>query len=262
MQTKSARIIASALFAVMAGGVPVFAQDTAQDTVQDSRAVSFSGMIGVGYAPTYEGSDTSDALAVFDFNASFAGGRFFVGTRGIGFAPILTDALTVRLALSYGGGRAVKDDPARLAGLGDIDDEALALLTADYRMGQFGLGAEVTGGADYGTTAKFSLSTGVECTDRITVGGEINATYADGQHMQQYFGVSGAQAGASGKAAYSAGSGLKSVGISMGATYALTDTMSIEIGAEHQQLLEDAKNSPITLDASQTFAFLGVSAHF
>jgi MipA family protein len=254
MQTKSVKIIASALLAAVASGAPVVAQDT--------RAVSFSGMIGAGYAPTFEGSDKSEALAVFDLNASFAGGRYFVGTQGIGFAPVLSDQLTVKLAVSYGGGRKVSDDPTRLAGLGDIDDEALALLTAEYSVGQFAFGAEVTGGADYGTTAKLALSTGVECTDRITIGGEINATYADGQHMGQYFGVTAAQAGASGKSLYDAGSGLKSVGISMGATYALSDTMSIEIGAEHQQLMEDAKNSPITLDASQTFAFLGVSAHF
>ncbi len=258
MQTKSTKIIASAIFAIVSAGQPGFAEDTAPDT----RAVSFSGMIGAGYGPTFEGSDKSEALAVFDFNASFAGGHYFAGTQGIGFAPVLTDELTVKIALGYGGGRAVKDDPTRLAGLGDIDDEALAILSTEYRMGQIAFGAEVTGGADYGTTAKIAVSTGVECTDRITLGGEINATYADGQHMQRYFGVSGAQSGASGKAIYSADSGLKSVGISLGASIKLTEATSIEFGAEHQRLMEDAKNSPITLEAGQTFAFLGVSARF
>jgi MipA family protein len=255
MQTASAKLIAVSLLAATASGAPAHAQE--------KRAVAFSAMVGAGYGPTFEGSDRSKALAVFDFNAEFAGGRYFVGLQeGIGFAPILTDDMTVKLAVTYGGGRKVSDDPSRLAGLGDIDDEALALLSAEYRMGNVALGAEVTGGADYGTTATVALSTGVECTDRITIGGEINATYADGQHMQRYFGVSSAQSLASGKATYGAGSGLKSVGISLGATVALTDSTSIQFGAEHQQLMDDAKHSPITLDDSQTFAFLGISTHF
>jgi MipA family protein len=254
MQTIFAKLVAPILFAAVSAGAPVLAQD--------AKGFSFSGMVGAAYAPTFEGSDKSEALALFDLNASFAGGRYFIGTRGIGFAPVLSDQLTVKVSLGYGGGRAVSDDPTRLAGLGNIGDEALAILSTEYRMGTMVFGAEVTGGEDFGTTAKLSVSTGVECTDRITLGGEINATYADGEHMQRYFGVTAAQSAGSGKAAYSAGSGLKSVGVSLGANIALTEATSIEFGAEHLRLMEDAKNSPITLEAGQTFAFLGVSTRF
>ena len=229
---------------------------------EQGRAVSFSALIGAGYGATYEGSDRSEALPILDLNASFAEGRYFLGTRGIGIAPILTDTLTVKAAIGYGGGRKVKDDPSRLAGLGDLDDEALAILNAEFHMGTLTMGAEITGGADYGATAKLALSTGVECTDRISVGGEVAVTYADGKHMQRYFGVTGEQSAASGKAVYSAGSGLKSASVTLTANYALTDRTGVTLGVEQQRLLDDAADSPIARDADQTFAFLGVSAHF
>jgi outer membrane scaffolding protein for murein synthesis (MipA/OmpV family) len=38
--------------------------------------------------------------------------------------------------------------------------------------------------------------------------------------------------------------------------------MGITLGVEQQRLLEDAGASPITLDANQKFAFLGVSIQF
>lgn len=254
MRLAGTSIIIAALLTTLVAAAPAMAED--------GRAVSFSAMVGAGYGATFEGSDRSKALPVFDLNASFAGGRYFIGTQGIGFAPVLTETLTVKAAIGYGGGRKVKDDPTRLAGLGDLDDQVLGMVTADYQMGTVTLGGEITAGADYGTTAKLALSTGVECTDRITIGGEIGLTYADGRHMQRYFGVTPAQSAASGKAVHGAGAGLKSASILLTANYALSDTMGITLGVEQQRLLEDAAASPITLDADQTFAFAGVSVRF
>jgi hypothetical protein len=110
MQTTSANIIASTLFAGVIAGQPVVAQD--------ARAYPFSAMVGAACAPTLEGSDRSRALALFDLNASFAGGRYFVGTQGIGFAPVLTDELTVKVAPGYGGGRGrvERSDPSGRTG--------------------------------------------------------------------------------------------------------------------------------------------------
>lgn len=229
---------------------------------ESARPVAFSAMLGAVYAPLYEGSDKSEASGLVDFNASFGEGRFFAGTRGIGYAPVMTETMTLSVALGYGGGRDVKDDPTNLAGLGDIDNEALGILSGEYRAGQIAFGADVVAGEDYGVTADFKVSTGVECTDRITLGGEISATYADDSHMQRYFGVTAAQSAASGKSVYGAGSGFKSAGIGVSASYAVTEWAAIQVGANYDRLMGDAGRSPITRDKGQASAFIGLSTQF
>jgi MipA family protein len=229
---------------------------------EGTRPFAFSTMVGAGYAPIYEGSDNSEAFPLLDFTVSFGEGRFFAGTRGIGYAPVLTDALSVRLGVAYGGGRKMKDDPANLAGLGDIDDEALGLLSAEYQMGQIGFGADVLAGSDYGVTAEFKVSTTVALSDRLSLGGDIGATYADAGHMQRYFGVTAAQSAASGRAEFETGSGIKSGGVGITFSYACTEATAVMLGARYDRLMGDAADSSITRDASQTSAFLGLSTNF
>jgi MipA family protein len=229
---------------------------------EDDRPFVFSGMLGAGYAPTYEGSDRSEASGLIDFNVSFADGRFFAGTRGIGYAPVLTEAMSLKVALGYGGGRDVKDDSVSLRGLGDIADEALGIVSAEYRVGQISFGADLMAGDDYGVTADLKLATGFEISDRITLGGEVGVTYADVTHAQRYFGVTAAQSAASGKAVYAAGSGLKSAGVGLSASFAMTEATSVEFGAHYDELMGDAADSPITRDKAQASAFLGVSTRF
>jgi MipA family protein len=229
---------------------------------EGTRPFAFSAMLGGIYAPTYEGSDTSEGGALVDFNVSIRDGLFFAGTRGIGFAPINTETMSVKLAIGYGGGRKMKDDPTNLTGLGDIDNEGLAIVSGEYRIGQISFGADLTGGKDYGVTADFKVSTGVECTDRITLGAEISATYADTTHMQRYFGVTSAQSAASGLAGYGAGSGIKSAGVGVTVNFAVTEATGITFGARYDKLMGDAADSPITRDTAQPSAFLGVSVQF
>jgi MipA family protein len=229
---------------------------------EGARPVAFSAMLGAVYAPLYEGSDKSEASGLVDFNVSFGEGRFFAGTRGIGYAPVLTDTVTLSVALGYGGGRDMKDDPTNLAGLGDLDYEALAILSGEYRAGQIGFAADVVAGEDYGVTADLKVTAGFDLSDRISLGSEISATYADTSHMQRYFGVTAVQSAASGKAVYDAGSGFKSTGIGVSASFAVTDRAAIRVGAGYDRLIGDAGRSPITRDKGQASAFLGLSTQF
>lgn len=251
---RSSTLATAVALAVAAG--------TGTARAEGSSPFSFSGTLGGIYAPAYEGSDKQKGGALIDFNVSIRDGLFFAGTRGIGFAPINTETMSVKLAIGYGGGRKMKDDPGNLTGLGNIDDEALAIVSGEYRVGQISFGADLTGGQDYGATVDFKVSTGVECTDRITIGGEISATYADSTNMQRYFGVTAAQSVASGKAVYGAGAGIKSAGIGLTATFAMTDATAILFGARYDKLMGDAGRSPVTRDSAQVSAFLGVSTQF
>jgi MipA family protein len=228
---------------------------------EGDRPFAFSGTLGASFQPTYEGSENSETRGLIDFNVSFGDGRFFAGTRGIGYTAVMTEEMTLRVALGYGGGRD-EDDDADLAGLGDIDAEALAVLSGEYRLGQVSFGADILAGQDYGATADLKVSTGFQVSDRVTIGAEASATYADNSHMQRYFGVTATQSAASGKAAYSAGSGIKSAGVGVLVSFAVTEATSIDFGARYARLMGDAGDSPITKDKAQPSAFLGVSTRF
>ncbi len=64
--------------------------------------------------------------------------------------------------------------------------------------------------------------------------------------MQTYFGINSTQSANSGYAVYSAGSGLKNVGLAIGATYRLSTSWTISGNAQVTQLTDYAAGSPIT----------------
>jgi MipA family protein len=135
-------------------------------------------------------------------------------------------------------------------------------LSAEYRMGQFGFGADVMAGSDYGVTADLKATTTIALSEKMNLSGEVLATYADTGHMQRYFGVTGAQAAASGLGAYAAGSGIKSAGVGITVSYDCTEATSVLMGARYSRLAGDAGDSPITREASQASAFVGLSTRF
>ena len=75
------------------------------------------------------------------------------------------------------------------------------------------------------------------------IGLRPNVTYAS-EHANDR--MTAAQSANSGYAVYSAGSGLKNVGVSAGVTYRLTRSWTVSANAQVTQLLGYAAGSPIT----------------
>ncbi len=76
----------------------------------------------------------------------------------------------------------------------------------------------------------------------------VRTTYADENYMDTYFGVSSSDAARSGLKRYSADSGMKDVGVSVTAIYALNKSWGITGGIAFSRLLGDAKKSPLVDD--------------
>jgi outer membrane scaffolding protein for murein synthesis (MipA/OmpV family) len=81
--------------------------------------------------------------------------------------------------------------------------------------------------------------------------------------MQNSFGISGAQAASSQKnySPYTAESGIKDVGLSASVSHAVTDHISVMLGAKYARLLGDAADSPLVDqegDANQLQGMLGL----
>lgn len=221
---------------------------------------------GAGIVPEYEGSDNYEVVPVPVVEAEYQEGLFFLsGRRGIGSYPIRTDDYKIGGSIGYDFGRDESDDRENLTGMGDVDGSVTANLMADHTI----LGvANIAGGVttaltgDYGTTADIRLGSRYPVNDRVSLTGSVGTTLADDEHMQHFFGVSPSQSAASGYAAHDAGAGFKSVGVSIGANYAIDDRWNVNATIKGDQLLGDAADSPVVKDEFQSSGFVTTSYRF
>lgn len=261
------------------------------ESVQDAR---FSLLLGggVGFQPLYEGSDeyrtVGFPIIAPSFGTSDGPRRFeFRSLDDVRVHLLHFDRLSLGPVLGYRFGRD-ETDAARLQGLGDIDNGLVAggfvaydlVAGPDTRLGlALAISGQVTGddvatsgfgapnfrvGTDYGLETDLSLSLERTVSDRLRVTGKLGSTYANGDYMRTYFGVSPAQAANSvaGLSAFDADAGIKDVYLNLGATYAVTERFELRASFGYQRLLGDAADSPVTVDADQFTGAFGAAYRF
>ncbi len=237
----------------------------AQEPAPETKNWNYTLGAGVGYAPTYEGSDEYDALPVPVVNIEYKDGLFFTNTsNGIGSYPLRGENYKVGASIGYAGGRNEDDDRKNLRGMGDVDASATANFLAEYDLGPAQLAGKVSTAlsGDYGTTAELKVGSRYWVSEKIILSGSIGTKWADEEHMSNYFGVSSAQSTRSGYSRYDAESGFKSVGFSVGATYRITDHWNTNLTFKGDQLVGDAADSPIVKDDFVPSVFLTTSYKF
>ncbi len=262
-----------AVMLMASGSIPANAQeeDTAQSVTEWSieSGWSFELGAGAGIGPDYEGSDDYEVSAVPIVDVSW-NNRVLVTTKGrlgIYATPYQANNLTVDLGVFYDGGRD-EDDNEALKGLGDLDVGAVAMGRLGYDFGLVEAGLEVTqdltGDRD-GMTVTAELEYGrTFFDDQVHFGVTPYVTWANGDYMDNSFGISAAQSGSSarGFAQHDAGSGLKDAGVSIDLGYRITENISAFGGVQYSRLLGDAADSPLVADEgseNQLGAFLGLS---
>jgi outer membrane protein len=257
MKHNATRAVARAgwAFALTLAAGPVMAQEAEKDW-------QFMAGIGGTYGPAYAGADEFEVGPLLDFNASYKDDQFFAGFRsGLGATVFRTENMKVQVALGYAFGRDEADDP-QLAGMGDIDGQALGIFRLAYDLDGFALGAELKGGGDYGATLDLTAEREWEVTDRFALGVEAGAVLANADHQQTFFGVTAAQSATSGHAAFAPGGGLQSAGVGLTARYGLSPSTALIGGVRYDRLLGDAADSPLVLDKAQPSAFAGLFIRF
>ncbi|SLN47822.1 MltA-interacting protein MipA [Roseisalinus antarcticus] len=220
--------------------------------------VEFTLRGGINAEPEYFGSE--DLAYGPDFNISdvrlrFAG-REFGGGDAQGFG--------VHGAFRYIGAR----DASAFSELSGLDDVDLALelgvglgytsrafeAFADLRYGVVGHESLV---AEFGADAVFRPTNDLTMRfgPRLLLGSE--------DYTQTYFGVSAAEAAASGGrfAAFDADAGPVSAGVELGVTYQINQTWGIDGAVTYEQFIGSAADSPIVSQgtADQTSVRLGIT---
>jgi MipA family protein len=222
--------------------------------------ISFELGGGVQMLPSYEGADSFavGGYPIIKFNRlQLSNGLTLGGGDSLGFG--LRPSFNVR-------GERDAADHSELQGLNTIDTAIEFGIGADYEASNW----RVYGDLRRGVTGHdgFVGEAGAEVimrpADGLTVSAGPRISFADGEYMNTYFGVTAAEAAASGRNAFSADGGFKSAGVGAKVRYEFGNDWGVEGSAAWDRMVGDAADSPIvdTGSADQFSARIGVFRKF
>lgn len=220
---------------------------------------------GAGFAPTYEGSKRYEFVPVPALSLSW-NDTLVIDNTTARVTVIRTPWLQAGPLAAYRPGRQ-QDDDHRLKGLGDVDDAFD--LGGFARVGFGDWSVSVAARQDVidsgGALVDFNTGYALPLSDTFTLSIGADATWASDDYMAANFGVTRQQARHSRYDEFDAGAGFKNAGLSLGASYALSERWSLNAVTGYERLLGDAARSPIVKDggtADQAYGFVTVTYRF
>ncbi len=288
------KIIKGSMAAILASAAictGAFAQDATTETPDKSGRGIFAGDwvtvgIGVGYAPSYDGSDDYVLFPAPLAQGSIGGIDF--GARGPGlYADLIADSdsdndvkflagplFRVRLDRNSN----IKDPVVRLLGKEDVAIEIGATLGVSFAklinpFDNLAFSTDIqwdVAGAHKGRLISPSVSYSTPLSTAIFTSLSLSATHVDGNYADAYFSIDPAGSAASGLPQFDADGGWKSYGASLLGGVDLSGDgrdggWSVFGLVNYSRLTGDAKRSPVTSlrgDADQWFLAGGISYTF
>lgn len=247
------------LAAAVVAAVAMPAAGHADPAAYDKQYVVDLG-IGAKYKPKYPGAD--DYFFVPYPLAKVS--RFYL--PGLGqFGGGKKSGFSLFPSFAFHGKREASDSPS-LAGTNTVDWALEAGAGIAYRQG--GMRAYIQGrqgfNGHHGQVVDVGVDITTRPTDRFTLTVGPQATWASGDFMSTYFGVTPAEAGNSGGAlmAYDPGPGFESIGVLAKVEYAVTERTTFHLRGGWKRLVGDAADSPIVGDTDQFWIGAGFSREF
>ena len=222
----------------------------------------WEGALGllVNHSPTYQGSADQKSSLIPGFFVRYGG---FTATNSGGFvtrrdddverglaAEILRqENLRVSLSARFDAGRDAGSDPA-LNGLPDVAAtlrlrvSALRRLSEGWQLG-LALSPDLLGRGG-GTLVDASLRREWRLTPSVQANLGANITWANSRYARSYFGVTPAQSGVTGLAAFEPRSGLRNLGVSASLHADFGPSWFGFTGVNASHLTGDARRSPLT----------------
>jgi outer membrane scaffolding protein for murein synthesis (MipA/OmpV family) len=202
--------------------------------------------------PLYDGSELSRVQGGPVINIRYNDIAFVSVGEGIGVNVLHGENYRAGVVLGYDLGRRVEDDIGHLRGLGDIGRAPVVKLFVSYAISKDfplvlrGDVRQIIGGAD-GVVADVGVYMPLPGSSKkfIMFAGP-SISYADHRYLQKEFGVTPAQALASGYPVFNPHAGTNAVGFGFSATWFMTDHWLVNMDAAVDQLLGSARESPIT----------------
>lgn len=202
---------------------------------------------GISYAPRYEGAASNQLRLIPLLDISYNKSGFFLGVaRGIGFNFSEVKYFQYGIRILPGMARNQEAD-ARLNGTGNIDYYPEGSLFFSVRMGPLSISTGIAG-SDHGTHADLggNITIPLGEKNRFRLGASSN--WGDSAYNQTYFGVTPAQAAASGNVltVYNATEGKKDSTLSASWEHNISKSWFASLRVSHKQLEGSAQLSPLT----------------
>lgn len=239
---------------------------------QDADGVHGTVIAGVGAAPTYEGADDYRYFPLL--NGRITANQRYIEIEGLTARVnlIALDGVEFGPVANLTFGRDAKAKAAAVAALRPIDDayEVGAFAALSTRLGASGRARLLlqavhdVSGVHNGWVATARAGYDV-ALGKFAIGADVAASYASGDYMRTYFTVTPAGAAASGLATYSAGAGIKDIGVNAHASYRLSRRWSLNAVGGYKRLVGDAADSPVVTragNANQLFGGIGIGFSF
>jgi outer membrane scaffolding protein for murein synthesis (MipA/OmpV family) len=262
------RLSAIALATGFALAVPgAFAQSFDAVRLYGAAPGKDGGTLGAALVSGYEyqGADERVTRVVPLLNYQWANGWFAGVSNGVGYNFSGSPEMQYGFRLTADKGRKESRSSA-LRGMGSIDAAAEAGAFFNYSLpdGVF-LSSSIRYGA--GTNHKglvVDLGAGylTEIAPKWHLGTGVSVTLANARYMQSFFGVSQAQAAATGYAAYTAGAGARDVRANVALSYLVDAKLSVTTAFLATRLLGDAQDSPVSRKRTSGSGVLGMNYAF
>ena len=227
--------------------LPLNIVPTSADTDASAGLWRFTLGGGLSYAPRYEGAAHDRLRFMPLLDATYRNGKFFASPlRGMGYN--FSDDRDVQYGLRLIPGRNRKEsaDP-HLTGMGNIGFTPEAGLFFNQRFAPCYISSAISTG-EHGSHAELGSGIGfpLSATDRLRMG--VNLMWGDSKYNQTYFGVTPAQAAASGNVltAFNAGPGIKDYALTANWLHSFDRHWFSTAGVSYKWLTGSARQSPLT----------------
>lgn len=228
---------------------------------KDRGSVGLAVVAGMAY----QGADERRTLLLPGIDYQWRNG-WFAGTRnGIGYNFGQNRELQYGLRITADFGRDESRSNA-LRGMGDIDPRPEFGAFLNYAVNKE---ITLTSSLRYGSgndSAGMVIDLGAGYSTKLSplwrLGFGASMTLANDEYMQSYFGVSTAQAASSGYAAYRPEFGLRDIRANASLSYLITPSITILTTVSVSSLQGDAKDSPLTRQATSTTGVVAVTYEF
>jgi MipA family protein len=224
----------------------------------DTLRFSLGAMAGISQSPFDTKKTTKGVMPDF----LVEGDQFSFGTAGLTLDVVKSGGVTLAARIAPRWGDA---DPADVPALKGLKRKTAveAGLAASMQFGALEAGVEAlkdVSDTHNGMAVNMSVSTGMECTDRLSVGANVSALWMDSKLATYSYGVRPKEATGT-LAAYGVkASVIPSVGLQ--ANYTVTDHMSLVGSVQAQFLPKSVTRSPIIKRDTMVSAMLGVRYAF
>jgi len=216
--------------------------------------------LGLAAVPAYQGADEYRVLPFPLLNVQM--GPFFASVvNGIGMNVIDTPEFKFGGSVTYVRGYRSRDIPN---GIDSLSDGMGARLFSSVKLGGVNttFGATRVIGGTKGTIVDLQLSYPMMMSRRLSLIPSVSTTWANDKHMNGYFGITSAEAQASGLRAFRAGGGFKDITAGVTASYHLSGGLNLTASGGMSYLFDRAADSPLVEHRWRPAGFMGLSYSF